>query len=392
MGRAAIAVRPFFLWPRGNGTATSEAAMPSDSSRFLQPVASADAAGPPRIILSPGLAGWLLDQAVSLAFTSYQTGRLITVGVAPDGRVSFNEQNYARAMGLHADEGGLYVASLFQIWRLKNMLRPGEFANRAYDRVFVPRLAHTTGYVDAHDLGVEPSGRIVFVSSLYSCLATVDETFSFRPIWKPPFISDLAPEDRCHLNGLAMSDGAPRYVTALSRTDRPSGWRDDRGSGGVLMDLAEDRIVAAGLSMPHSPRMLGSDLILLESGSGKIVRVDPAIGKRETIAFCPGYLRGMAIVGNFALVGLSMPRQGGFGELPLQAELERLRIAPWCGIAIVDLARGAIVEFIRYESQVTELFDVAVLAGVRNPVTIGPATEELLSTVRPNPEFAPLPG
>jgi uncharacterized protein (TIGR03032 family) len=364
--------------------------MPSDSSRFLQPAASADPAGPPRIVLSPGLAGWLLDQKVSLAFTSYQTGRLITVGVAPDGRVSFNEQNYARAMGLHADGDGLYVASLFQIWRLKNMLRPGEFANRAHDRVFVPRLAHTTGYVDAHDLGVEPSGRIVFVSSLYSCLATVDDTFSFRPIWKPPFISQLAPEDRCHLNGLAMSGGAPRFVTALGRTDRPGGWREDRAGGGVLIDLVDDRIVTAGLSMPHSPRMSGNDLILLESGSGEIVRIAPATGERDTIAFCPGYLRGMAIVGNFALVGLSRPRQAGFGELPLQAELERRRVTPWCGVAIVDLSRGAIVEFIRYESQVAELFDVGILPGIRNPVTIGPATEELLHAVRPNPEFAPL--
>lgn len=387
-----MAVRPFFLWPTRGAAATSEPAMPTDTSRFLQPVASADPAGPPRIVLSPGLAGWLLDREVSLAFTSYQTGRLITVGVAPDGRVSFNEQNYARAMGLHSDGDGLYVASLFQIWRLKNMLRPGEFANRAHDRVFVPRLAYTTGYVDAHDLGVEASGRIVFVSSLYSCLATLDDTFSFRPIWKPPFISDLAPEDRCHLNGLAMSDGAPRFVTALGRTDRPGGWRDDRGGGGVLMDLAEDRTVVAGLSMPHSPRMLGTDILLLESGSGRIVRIDPATGTKETIAFCPGYLRGMAIVGNFAVVGLSKPREGGFGELPIQAELERLRIEPWCGVAIVDLSRGEIVEFIRYESQVAELFDVAVLAGVRNPVTIGPATEELLSTVRPNPDFAPLIG
>lgn len=364
--------------------------MSSDSSRFLQPVASADPAGPPQIALSPGLAAWLLDQEVSLAFTSYQTGRLITVGVAPDGRVSFNEQNYARAMGLHADGDGLYVASLFQIWRLKNMLRPGEFANRAHDRVFVPRLAHTTGYVDAHDLGVEPSGRIVFVSSLYSCLATVDDIFSFRPIWKPPFISGLAPEDRCHLNGMAMSGGAPRYVTALGRADSPGGWREERRTGGVLIDVMEDRVVTDGLSMPHSPRMFESDLVLLESGTGRIIRIDPSTGGRETIAFCPGYLRGMALVGNFAVVGLSKPRETGFGGLPLQAELDRLRVEPWCGVAIVDLTRGAIVEFIRYESQVAELFDVCILPGIRNPVTIGPATEELLHAVRPNPEFAPL--
>ncbi|HEX8062660.1 MAG TPA: TIGR03032 family protein [Allosphingosinicella sp.] len=364
--------------------------MPSDSSRFLQPVAADDAAGPPRITLSRGIAAWLLEQQVSLAFTSYQTGRLIVAGVGPDGRMSFNEQNYARAMGLHADGDSLYIASLFQIWRLRNMLRPGEYANRAYDRVFVPRLAHTTGYVDAHDLGVETSGRIVFVSSLYSCLATVDDTYSFRPLWKPSFITDLAPEDRCHLNGMALSAGRPRYLTALGSSNRPGGWREQRGQGGVLIDAIEGGIVADRLSMPHSPRMFGKDVLVLESGRGNITRIDPATGGRETVAFCPGYLRGMAILGNFAVVGLSKPRESGFGELALQAELDRLGVAPWCGLAIVDLVKGTIVEFIRYESQISELFDVALLAGVRNPVTIGPATEELLSTVRPNPEYAPL--
>jgi len=363
--------------------------MSSNTSRFLQPVAPADSAGPPRVALSPGLAAWLLEQGVSLAFTSYQTGRLIVAGVDPHGRVSLNEQNYARAMGLHADSDGLYVASLFQIWRLKNMLRPGEFANRANDAVFVPRLAHTTGYVDAHDVGVEPSGRIVFVSSLYSCLATLDDTYSFRPVWKPPFISALAAEDRCHLNGLAMSGGTPRYATALSATDRASGWRGQQGAGGVLIDVLQDRVVADGLSMPHSPRMLGDDVLLLESGRGTLVRVDPKTGERDTIAFCPGYLRGMAIFGDFALVGLSRLRESAFGALPLHSELERLGLAPWCGVAIVDLRSGAVVEFIHYETQITELFDVAILPGIRNPVTIGPATEELLNVVRPHPDFAP---
>jgi uncharacterized protein (TIGR03032 family) len=364
--------------------------MPSDSRRFLQPVAAADTDGLPQITLSRGLGAWLLEQQVSLAFTSYQTGRLIVAGVDPDGRVSFNEQNYARAMGLHADGDSLYIASLFQIWRLENMLLPGEFANRAYDRVFVPRVAHTTGYVDSHDLGVEASGRVLFVSSLYSCLATVDETYSFRAVWKPAFISELAAEDRCHLNGLAMSAGRPRYLTALGSSDRAGGWREQRGEGGVLMDAVEGRVVADRLSMPHSPRMSGKDVLVLESGRGCITRVDPATGEREIVAFCPGYLRGMAILGNFAVVGLSKPRGSGFAELALQAELERLHLEPWCGVAIVDLTEGAIVEYIRYESQITELFDVAILAGARNPVTIGPATEELLHTIRPHPEFAPL--
>jgi uncharacterized protein (TIGR03032 family) len=187
-----------------------------------------------------------------------------------------------------------------------------------------------------------------------------------------------------------MADGRPRYLTALGSSNRPGGWRERRWEGGVLIDAIEYRVVAGGLSMPHSPRMFGKEVLVLESGRGCITRIDPATGGRETIAFCPGYLRGMAILGRFALVGLSKPRESGFAELPLQAELDRLGADPWCGLAVVDLDRGAIVEYIRYETQITELFDVALLGGARNPVTIGPATEELLHTIRPNPEFAPL--
>ena len=71
-------------------------------------------------------------------------------------------------------------------------------------------------------------GRIVFVNTLYSCLATLSERHSFKPIWRPPFISRLAAEDRCHLNGLAMRGGAPAFVTATSRSDAVNGWRARR--------------------------------------------------------------------------------------------------------------------------------------------------------------------
>lgn len=361
--------------------------MPGDARRFLQPPSKPGSEVGPVICLSSTYAEWLLEHRVSLAYTSYQTGRLIVAGVGPDGRPAFNEQDYSRAMGLCYDDGTLYVASLFQIWRLKNMLLPGEYANRAHDRVFVPRQAHTTGFVDAHELAVDKDGQILFVNSRYSCVATIDDTFSFRSIWKPPFISALEPEDRCHLNGFALHDGELSYVTTLGVSDRANGWRDEP-AGGAVIRVSDGEIIADRLSMPHSPRLYEQALWVLESGRGYIVRIDLTNGTRTDLVFCPGFLRGMTIHEGFAIVALSIPRSGSLPLTQLEEELTDRGLDPWCGLALVDLHQGAIVEFIRYESEITELFDIAVIPDVRNPITIGPATEELLSAVRPRPDPA----
>jgi uncharacterized protein (TIGR03032 family) len=311
------------------------------------------------------------------------------MGVGPDGRIAFSKQDYRRAMGLHYAAGILHLASAYQVWRLENILDPGQYANHAYDAVFVPRVGHTIGYADAHDVAVDRHGRVVFVNSRFSCLATLDPRQSFRPIWKPWFVSGLFPEDRCHLNGLAMEDGVPRYVTSVSRSDEMEGWRTRPGEGGVLIDVQRDRILVDDLSMPHSPRLHGGLIWLLDSGRGYLMRIDPATGAAERVAFCPGFARGMTLYGNFAVIALSQARHGDFGELQLKQELEARGIQPWCGIIVVDLASGRIIEFLRIESGFTELFDVAALPGFRNPMSVGVGSEEILRNVRFNPEFAP---
>jgi uncharacterized protein (TIGR03032 family) len=352
--------------------------------------ASAPEVAEPRLSISPGFRQWLLDQQVSLAFTSYQTGRLLLAGVDPQGRLAFNKQNYFRAMGLHYADGTLHLAGAFQIWRLENLLNPGEFADGAYDCMLVPRAAHTTGYIDAHDLAIDGTGRTIVVNTRYSCLATLDERFSFRPVWKPPFITALYPEDRCHLNGLAMEGGVPRFVTSVNTTDVENGWRELPRDGGVVIDVDSSEIVTSGLSMPHSPRIHDGALWVQDSGRGFLLRIDRQSGKAEPIAFCPGFLRGMAMHGRFAVAALSQARHGSFKELPLQEELDRRGIQPWCGIVIIDLEQGAVVEHLRIDGGFTELFDLAVLPGVRNPMSIGIQSDEIVRTVRFNPDFAPL--
>src|SRR5262249_29478043 len=146
----------------------------------------------------------------------------------------------------------------------------GERNQEGYDAVFVPQVAHYTADLDVHDLAYGADGRLVFGNTLFSCLAGASESHSFRPIWKPFFISRLAAEDRCHLNGLALKDGRPAYVTAVAETDLADGWRDNRVSGGVVIDVATGEIVCRALSMPHSPRLHDGRLWLLNSGTGEI--------------------------------------------------------------------------------------------------------------------------
>jgi uncharacterized protein (TIGR03032 family) len=321
---------------------------------------------------SAGLVAWMIRHRVSLAFSSYQNGNLFFLGAQSDGRAVLSRAEFRYAMGIAAFAQRVYLASHTRIWRLENILKPDELANDRYDRLFVPRNAQIVGPLDVHELGVEPSGRIVFANTKYSCLATPSITHSFRPVWKPKFISKLAPEDRCHLNGLAMEAGQLRYVTACSTTDIVDGWREHRVDGGVIIDVSDDRIVAEGLSMPHSPRVHQGSVWVLDSGTGQLCRLDATNGARDNIGFYPGFLRGLAFVDDYAAVTLSLPRNGRFQGLALDQELTTRKAVPWCGLLIIDIRNGDVVEWVRFESEMKELFDVALIPGVRCPRGLTP--------------------
>lgn len=321
---------------------------------------------------------WLAEQRVSLALTTYQTGTLFFIGLHRDGSLAVNEAHLTRCMGLWADHAQrLYASSLYQLWRLENMLEAGRVYQN-HDRLYVPQVGWTTGDLDTHDIAVETSGRIVFVNTRFSCLATVSETHHFVPLWQPRFVSALAAEDRCHLNGLALRDGRVAFVTALSRTDTPHGWREHKREGGVVIDVSSHEPVAMGLSMPHSPRWYRDRLWLLESGTGRFGWIDLAKGRFEPVVFCPGYLRGLTFVGDYALIGASLPReQSGFVGLPLDEELRTRGTAPRCGLFVVDLRRGKIEHEVEISGAVQELYDVAVLPGVRQPRALGFLTDDI---------------
>jgi uncharacterized protein (TIGR03032 family) len=334
------------------------------------------------IVASRDLPAWLAEQRVSLALTTYQTGKLFLIGLGGDGRLSVFERTFNRCMGLAASPQTLWMSSLYQLWRFENALEPMQ-THEGYDRLYVPQTAYTTGDVDVHDIAVAEDGRPIFVNTLFSCLATVSETHSFEPLWKPRFVSKLAPEDRCHLNGLAMRDGAPAFVTAASLADTAEGWRDERRDGGVLIDVDAGEVIAAGFSMPHSPRWHRGALYLLDSGRGVFGRFDLADCALREIAFCPGYARGLAFVGDYAVIGLSQPRENKtFTGLELDDALARRKLEPRAGLMVVDLRTGEIAHWLRLGGIVAELYDVGALPGVRRPMALGFKTDEIRRVLR----------
>ena len=337
--------------------------------------------------ISAGLAGRFARSNISLAFTSYQSGLLYFIGRNAQGGINVHQTAMPKPMGLCLDStNGLTMTAGFQVMRLENVLEPDQRINDAFDACYVPRRVHVTGVLDAHDVGLDGDGRVIFVNTRYNCLATTSAKHSFDLVWKPDFISGLIDEDRCHLNGLAMEDGRARYVTAVSRSNTIDGWRDRRADGGIVIDVESNEIICDGLSMPHSPRVHNGELWMLNSGTGELGIVKRGKGKKakgqfEPRVFCPGFLRGLAFHGNFAFVGLSKPRYKRFEGLALDQKLKDADSEPWCGVQIIDLTSGACVDWFRIDGTIGELYDLEVIAGFACPMAVPPNSAEAANLI-----------
>lgn len=327
---------------------------------------------------------WLAGTKASLAFTTYQAGKLFLIGLRADGRLSIHERTFPRSMGLGTGPGGtLWLSSLYQLWRFENFLEPGE-TREGHDALYVPVSGHTTGDVDIHDIATGEDGRPIFVVTRFNCLAALSEHASFRPVWRPPFIDRLAAEDRCHLNGVAMREGHPAFVTCVARSNLAEGWRAHRRSGGVVLDVASGATVAGGLSMPHSPRLHQGRLWLVQSGTGEFGHVELGTGRFEPVCFLQGFARGLAFLGDHAVIGVSRPRENRtFEGLALHERLAREGAGPLCYLAVVNLATGDIEHRLVIEGVVEELYDVAAIPGVIRPMALGFRSDEIRFAVRP---------
>lgn len=280
------------------------------------------------------------------------------------------------AMGLAVQKDRLWVSNQQQIWSFANMGRR-QFGESSFDAVYMPRKGYLLGGCDVHDLlaDVQFQGQrhdLLFVNTRYSCIAAVDEHYNFRPVWKPDFISELAQDDRCHLNGMCERDGELAFATVCARVDKSMGWRELQNGGGCVIDIAGNNIVCEGLSMPHSPRWHEGRLWLLNSGAGDFGYVDFADGQFIPVGMCPGFARGLCFVGDYAVIGVSLLRDNGFGSnLPVKSRLEALHVNECCGLLVINPRTGKLVHWLTIEGTVTELYDVAFLPGVMHPFTPG---------------------
>jgi uncharacterized protein (TIGR03032 family) len=346
-----------------------EPAPQTDASAAPQGTTAAPPVREVRHEYSRALPGLLSRLGVSLLVSTYQAGKVVAVGVAGD-QLTLSYHNFERAMGLAVRPDRLAVGARAQVWFLTaapDLAARVEPAGR-HDACFLTRWSHFTGEIQAHELAWA-GDELWLVNTAFGCLCTLDGTHSFVPRWRPPFVSALAAEDRCHLNGLALADGQPKYVTALAETDTPQGWRPNKVTSGCLIDVASGQTVARGFAMPHSPRVHGGRVWMLHSGAGQLVLVDPMSGKAETVTELPGYTRGLVMHDRFAFVGLSKIRETStFGGMPIAERRPQLK----CGVGVVDLGIGRLVAHLEFVTGVEEIFDVQVLPGARCPALSGP--------------------
>ena len=302
---------------------------------------------------------------ISLVVSTYQAGKVILIRHA-QGTLNTHFRAFAKPMGLAVDAAWLAIGGTNTVWSYRNMPAVAQKLEPpgTHDACYLPRRIHVTGDIDIHELAWARDGELWLVNTRFSCLCTLDAEHSFTPRWRPPFVTALAPQDRCHLNGLAMVDGQPTYVTALGATDTPAGWRAHKAEGGVLLDVPHNAVLLRGLCMPHSPRWYQGRLWVLESGHGRLAVVDAAAGTWQTVAQLPGYTRGLDFAGPLAFVGLSQVREHAvFSGIPL---VERLAERA-CGVWVVHIETGQTVGFVRFEAGVQEIFAVQVLHGLRFP-------------------------
>ncbi len=302
---------------------------------------------------------------ISLVVSTYQAGKVILVR-NDQGALNTHFRTFSKPMGLAADHARLTIGGTNTVWYYRNMpaVAPKLEPAGKHDACYLPRRIHVTGDIDIHELAWDRDNELWLVNTRFCCLCTLDADHSFYPRWRPPFVSALAPQDRCHLNGLGMVDGRPKYVTALGETDTPGGWRENKANGGILMDIDTNEILLRGLSMPHSPRWYQGKLWILESGEGSLAVVDVERGTWRMAAQMPGFTRGIDFVGPLAFIGLSQVRESAvFIGIPL---VERVKERT-CGVWVVHIETGQILGFIRFETGVQEIFSVQVLRNARFP-------------------------
>ena len=293
----------------------------------------------------------------TIVISTYQAGIIMSIGVL-NNKLNLDYKNFERPMGMYYANNHMWGGIGHGIWEFVNFKEAAKKIDSKiiYDGAYIPLNIHNTGNIDIHEMEFVKD-RLYFVNTKFSCICVKDDKYSFKPVWKPPFISDLLPVDKCHLNGLCSKNGAIKYVTALGMSDEPLGWRENKTNGGILMDIQTNEILLENLSMPHSPRWYKNKLWFLESGKGSLSYYDVKNKKTYQVAEVPGFTRGLAFFENLAFVGVSKVRESAtFSGLPVTKLSKRIS-----GVWIINLLNNKILGFIEFKNGIDEIFAVNII-------------------------------
>lgn len=317
---------------------------------------------------TPSLTSLFAQERFSLIVSSYQAQRIMTISPGKES-LSLTMRTLPHPTGMALSDRELAIYSRYQVWLFRRFAKKDQILGElpTHDWAVSPQISHVTGDIDGHEMEWIGS-KLVITNTLFSCLCELSDEYSFQPIWKPPFISKLAPEDRCHLNGIASDDTGIKFLSAFSTTDTPEGWRGDRNSSGVILEYPTGKPLVDGLCMPHSPRLYHGRLWVLESGRGTLVSFDLSTGSKTVHAALPGYTRGLAFYKNFAFIGLSKARESQLAE-GLAPDFKEKDLM--CGIVVFDIAANQLLGEMRFARGIEELFDIKVLSNVISPYVVG---------------------
>ena len=313
----------------------------------------------------------------TISLSTYQAGKLIFLSAKDENSIVQLPRHFDKLMGIAQEEntGRLALACKDEVVVFTNSTELAKHFPKSpqkYDALFMPRVTYHTGPLDIHDLSFGENGSLFAVNTLFSNVVKIDDNYNFTPYWTPPFIDALVSEDRCHLNGMALENGLPKYITAFNQGNTARSWRDNITKTGIVMDVASNEVIIEGLAMPHSPRIFNGELYVLLSATGELVKVNPQTGKYDVVIKVDGFVRGMSLHQDYLFIGLSKLRENSstFGKLDFAKK------ANHAGILVVHLPTGSIAGKITYLSSVDEIYDIHILPGVTRPNILNTITPE----------------
>lgn len=317
---------------------------------------------------------------ISIAVTSYDCQRLIVLRQKNDN-IDTLLVPAARPRGLAIKDNKLTIAAYTEII---NYYRYDQLSADMADKIdlqsdslFVPRNSHITGEINAHDIAWGDGG-LWLVNSRFSCICTLQPDLSFKPRWWPMFLDGPTGDGAAHLNCMAMLDGKPAYATCFGPFSEGRSWRDEISlDTGLLIDVQNNQVVMEGLCMPHSPKVYEGKVYVCNSGYGTVMCYDPVTKTAETLLEVQGFTRALTFYKHYMIVCCSKFRTSErAAPLPVALKYQESH----AGIYIVDMTDLSIVAYCRFDGDVSQLYDVAVIEQSVQPEILGlqdPRTTEL---------------